>query len=196
MTSRDDLNGIRNVSGDLWNVAVDEHQAGFLSRRDLFKYASLLGLTGLAASQGLGMPSSARAATAKPGGKIRVALDQPTGAIDPVSVTDPASIGVISQVGEYLLFDDSEHGLQPSLAVSWSGNDDATEWTFKLRSGVKFHDGQVLSAKDVVATFERLVNPSSGSSALSAYKGLILPGSIKASGTESGGHECACPGRT
>ena len=126
MAKRDDFNELRNLSGELWNVAIDEHAAGLLKRRDLIRYAALLGLTGFAASQGFGLPSEARAASGKPGGTIRVALDQPTGVIDPVSVTDPASIGVISQVGEYLLLDDPEKGLLPSLAVSWSGNDDAT----------------------------------------------------------------------
>jgi peptide/nickel transport system substrate-binding protein len=181
MTSSDDINKLRDLSGDLWNVAVDEHAAGFLKRRDLIRYASLLGLTGFAASQGFGFPSIAKAATGKTGGTVRVALDQPTAAIDPVQVTDPASIGVISQVGEYLLLDDPEKGLLPSLALSWSSNEDATAWTFKLRPGVKFHDGQTLSAKDVVATFERLVDPATASSALSAYKGLLSKGGIKAS---------------
>ena len=53
MTKRNDIDTLRNLSGDIWNVAVDEHQAGFLKRRDLLKYAALIGLTGFAASQGL-----------------------------------------------------------------------------------------------------------------------------------------------
>jgi peptide/nickel transport system substrate-binding protein len=181
MANPDDFNKLRNLSGDVWNVAVDEYAAGFLKRRDLIRYAALLGLTGFAASQGFGLPSQARAASGKTGGTIRVALDQPTGAIDPVQVDDPASIGVISQVGEYLLFDDAEKGLLPALAVSWSANKDGSIWTFILRPGVKFHDGRLLSAKDVAATFDRLVDPASGSSALSAYKGLLSKGAIKAS---------------
>ncbi|RUY83359.1 peptide ABC transporter substrate-binding protein, partial [Mesorhizobium sp. M7A.F.Ca.CA.003.01.2.1] len=54
MTRRRDIDAVRNLSGDIWNVAVDEHQGGFLKRRDLLRYAALLGLTGFAASQGLG----------------------------------------------------------------------------------------------------------------------------------------------
>ncbi len=38
----------------------------------------------------------------------------------------------------------------PDLAVSWSANDSATEWTFKLRKGIKFHDGTDFDACDVV----------------------------------------------
>src|SRR5438067_9554060 len=46
----------------------------------------------------------------------------------------------------------------PSLAVSWKSLDDTT-WEVKLRSGVKFHDGTPFSARDVKATFDRVLNP-------------------------------------
>ncbi|RWC58651.1 ABC transporter substrate-binding protein [Mesorhizobium sp.] len=175
MTKRRDIDALRNLSGDIWNVAVDEYQGGFLKRRDFLKYAALLGLTGFAASQGLG---GARASAAA-GGTVRVGLGQPTKAIDPVSVTDPASIGVISQVGEYLILDDPKDGLQPKLALSWEADETASRWTFKLRQGVKFHDGRAVTGRDVVASFERLVDPASGSSALSAYKGILSKGGAK-----------------
>ncbi|TGQ06715.1 ABC transporter substrate-binding protein [Mesorhizobium sp. M2E.F.Ca.ET.219.01.1.1] len=176
MTKRNEIDALRNLSGDIWNVAVDEYAKGYLKRRDLLKYATLIGLTGFAASQGLGF-SRARAAAA--GGTVRVGLGQPTKAIDPVTVTDPASIGVLSQVGEYLILDDPKDGLQPKLALSWEADETAKRWTFKLRPGVKFHDGRTVTAKDVVASFERLVDPNSGSSALSAYKGILSKGGAK-----------------
>src|SRR5690242_16262803 len=47
----------------------------------------------------------------------------------------------------------------PSLAVSWKNVDDAT-WEVKLRPNVKFHDGTPFSAKDVKATFERVLDPA------------------------------------
>ena len=46
----------------------------------------------------------------------------------------------------------------PSLAVSWKNLDDTT-WEVKLRQGVKFHDGTPFTAKDVKATFDRVLNP-------------------------------------
>src|SRR5437867_1155319 len=46
----------------------------------------------------------------------------------------------------------------PSLAVSWKNVDDTT-WEVKLRKGVKFHDGSPFSARDVKATFDRVLNP-------------------------------------
>lgn len=44
-------------------------------------------------------------------------------------------------------------GLRPGLAESWSSNPDATEWTFNLRYGVRFTNGELLDANDVVASF-------------------------------------------
>ena len=41
----------------------------------------------------------------------------------------------------------------PDLATSWSGTKDAKTWTFKLRSGLKFSNGDPLTATDVVKTF-------------------------------------------
>ena len=56
------------------------------------------------------------------------------------------------------------------LALSWKPNDDATIWNFSLRPNVKFHNGHVLNADDVVATMNRLCDPKIGSSALSAFR--------------------------
>ena len=47
----------------------------------------------------------------------------------------------------------------PDLAVSWSSNDAATEWTFNLRSGIKFHDGTDFDAIDVVELLNRIKDP-------------------------------------
>lgn len=48
----------------------------------------------------------------------------------------------------------------PALAVSWSSNDAATEWTFKLREGVTFHDGSTFDAQDVVYSLDRIKDPA------------------------------------
>ncbi len=49
----------------------------------------------------------------------------------------------------------------PDLAESWSWNDDFTRLTFKLRQGVKWHDGQPFTAKDVKCTWDLLTGKSS-----------------------------------
>ena len=47
----------------------------------------------------------------------------------------------------------------PDLAVSWSASDDASVWTFKLREGVKFHDGSDFDSGDVVDLLKRIKDP-------------------------------------
>jgi peptide/nickel transport system substrate-binding protein len=57
----------------------------------------------------------------------------------------------------------AEMKIEPDLALSWSTSDDGLVWTFKLRPGVTFHDGTKLTANDVKASFERILDPATGS---------------------------------
>jgi peptide/nickel transport system substrate-binding protein len=54
---------------------------------------------------------------------------------------------------------DGYRSIVPALAVDWEASDDQTEYTFTLREGVRFHDGSEFSAADVVATFNRIIDP-------------------------------------
>jgi peptide/nickel transport system substrate-binding protein len=78
---------------------------------------------------------------------------------------------------ESLVAQDAQLRLQPGLAVSWRPLDDTT-WEFKLRQGVKFHDGSTFDAKDVVATFKRAPNvpnsPSSFAISLTSVKDVEI----------------------
>lgn len=48
--------------------------------------------------------------------------------------------------------------VEPALATAWESNADATEWTFTLREGVKWHDGKPFTAEDVKFTFDTILN--------------------------------------
>jgi peptide/nickel transport system substrate-binding protein len=61
---------------------------------------------------------------------------------------------------------------QPSLATSWSSNPELTDWVFHLRPGVKFHDGKPLTSADVIYTFQRMLDPSLGSTQALIMSGL------------------------
>ena len=68
--------------------------------------------------------------------------------------TDGEALRVCEQVYEPLLsFEVAGTKVIPALAESYSANEDATEWTFKLRQGVKFHNGADFTSADVVATY-------------------------------------------
>ena len=66
------------------------------------------------------------------------------------------------------------------MAESWEPNDDGSVWTFTIRQGVTFHDGTPLTAKDVVATFDRLSDPEQVERALGASRASSPPGEHEA----------------
>ena len=110
---------------------------------------------------------------AEPSGTFRQAHEFGFGAN---SSLDPISKGRVFQITEKLMNRLVRPGLdgkpQADLAESWSSNAEATEWTFKLRSGVKFHDGSTFGAEDVVYSLKRILDPESDSPARSAIKML------------------------
>ncbi|HEY1997215.1 ABC transporter substrate-binding protein [Paraburkholderia sp.] len=170
----------RRSADSYGNHAIDEFLAGRLTRRDLLRYASVMGLS-LAGGGLLAMPQArAQGTQGAASATIRVAHLTPAGAVDPLTVTDAASLALLNQTGEFLIDDDGEHLLlKPALALSWAPNDKGDVWTFRLRPNVKFHDGQLFTARDVVATFDRLADPASGSAALSVLKGVLSKGGTK-----------------
>lgn len=176
LSSAWNLETLRRNAGDHGNHAIDEYLAGRLTRRELLRYAGVLGLTLTAG--GLVAPRFARAQPPT-NQTIRVAHLMPAGAIDPLTVTDAGGLCLLNQTGEFLVNDDANDRLVPALALSWQPNDKADVWTFKLRPNVRFHDGQPFGAKDVAATFDRLADPASGSAALSVLKGVLSKGGTK-----------------
>lgn len=86
-----------------------------------------------------------------------VDLDQPE-LIDPCHLTRMATAKILrNNVIETLVSPQTSGPVQPLLAVSWDRVDDLT-WRFKLRDGVKFHDGKPFNAAAVVSSVERIFN--------------------------------------
>ena len=77
-------------------------------------------------------------------------------ALDPWNVVDDNSLQVTQQIFETLVsYDTQSFDIKPGLAVSWSVSADKRQWTFKLRDGVKFHDGTDFNSDAVVFNFDR-----------------------------------------
>ncbi len=171
------FDAIRARSSPLDNAVIDEFLARRIGRREFLRYASVLGIS--APLLGALMPGAARAA-GKPGGAVTVGMTVPSGSIDPLTVADTGGVCMLSQTGEYLALSDPDLHLRPLLAESWQPNRDGSIWTFKIRRGVKFHDGGTLTSADVVATIDRLADPANGSVALSAFAGSLSKGGSKA----------------
>lgn len=76
--------------------------------------------------------------------------------LDPIQTTDGESARVTINIYETLVkYAETSTNIEPALAESWTVADDGKTYTFKLRQGVKFHDGTDFNADAVVYNFER-----------------------------------------
>ncbi|MBL8113801.1 MAG: hypothetical protein JNK60_13045 [Acidobacteria bacterium] len=103
----------------------------------------------------------------RPSGKAReltVSVSFELTSLDPHLHNRLASYSVLQHSYEALVAADREMTMRPALAVRWE-NPDAHTWVFHLRREAVFHDGTPLTARDVEATFQRLLaDPNLGAS--------------------------------
>lgn len=111
--------------------------------------------------------------------ELRVATSYKLMTLDPHYADLNENNALLSNIYERLAYQDEELNAQPGLAVSWQRLSD-TQWEFKLRENVFFHDGSPFTSKDVVYTIERikdfLETPSGGyRSYTEAIKSVTAP---------------------
>lgn len=142
---------------------------GEVGRREFLSTATRLGVS-LSAAYALaggvvGQPFArgARAETAKSGGVLRCSMNVK-------EMTDPATYdwsekgNLARHMVEPLVRINKDNLAEPYLAESWEASDDLKTWTFNLRKGVKWSNGDDFIADDVVFNFERWLDPKTGSS--------------------------------
>jgi peptide/nickel transport system substrate-binding protein len=113
---------------------------------------------------------SAAPAAAQPAGTLVVALVAEPVNLDPPQVTDLNSLRVSRRIVETLVtFAEESTQIVPGLAESWTISKDGLTYTFKLRKGIKFHDGTPLDAKAVAFSIERQFNPEHPANKLGKY---------------------------
>lgn len=96
------------------------------------------------------------AAVAQNDGKtFKYAFQGELKSLDPYSLNETFTLGTLGNVYEGLTTRDGDLNIQPALAESWEVVDDTT-WRFKLREGVKFHNGNDFTAEDVVFSADRV----------------------------------------
>jgi peptide/nickel transport system substrate-binding protein len=91
---------------------------------------------------------------------LRIAMAAEPTAADPHHYAAAPNSTLHDHVFESLVRLDARLKPQPSLAESWTRRDDRT-WVFRLRPGVRFHNGQVLSSADIVFSYCRILNNDS-----------------------------------
>jgi peptide/nickel transport system substrate-binding protein len=112
----------------------------------------------IVAAMGLLLLSSALPLQAK---VLRYASAFEPGTMDPHASASLYTARVLNNVFDFLVNRDENFEIEPALALSWSAVE-PTVWRFKLRPGVKFHDGSPFVSDDVVFTIERALSPTSG----------------------------------
>jgi len=95
----------------------------------------------------------------KEGDKITIAVAANLISMDPHDTNDTLSGSVQATMFEGLMGFDKDMKMIPVLAESYEASDDAKEFTFKLKEGVKFHDGTPFNAEAVKINIDRLANP-------------------------------------
>ena len=123
-----------------------------------------LGLVALLSACG-GSSVNKKTSNIKTGGTFRYNERENFTSLHPFSITDYKTTQVAHQIYEGLLkIDAKDLTIKPSLAESWTLNEDKTEYTFHLKKGVKFHDadcfeggkGREVTAHDFKFSFEQL----------------------------------------
>ncbi|HEX2924606.1 MAG TPA: ABC transporter substrate-binding protein [Chloroflexota bacterium] len=108
--------------------------------------------------------TSVSATTPKIGGTLTFAQNQPIKSIDSINPqTYPAGYEGVFAIYDGLVAFDPKLKVVPSLAESWERSADNLTWTFRLRKGVKFHDGTPFNAQAVEAHIKRIQDPKNGS---------------------------------
>jgi len=150
---------------------IHAHNTGKIDRRDFLRGCAALGLSAsavfalMSASKWTGVPEAAAAEGvpgARHGGILKAAYSTDPAGFDPSVPTSGMSHVVIEQIFSTVMSLDHEARPYPDLAESFDISDDGLRYTFNLRKGVKFHNGDDLTSEDVKFTFDRLRDPDTG----------------------------------
>ncbi|MDX2446672.1 MAG: ABC transporter substrate-binding protein, partial [Desulfobacterales bacterium] len=155
---------------------------GKCSRREFLRNVTLLGVSATAAYSLAGtilgknvlpdIVSSAHAANQKMGGVLKFGMVVQEMA-DPATYSWTQKSIVARHIIEYLVETGSDNITRPNLATSWEASDDLKTWTFHLRKGVKWSNGDDFGADDVVFNFTRWLDPKTGSSNLGLFGSMM-----------------------
>lgn len=132
-------------------------------RRYLARAGAFVVVALLTTACAVGGDDGAKPKEVREGGTLAVAITPPD-QIDPSRASNRSGIFVLKQICDTLVaFEPRTGELKPGIAESWTISADAKKVSFKIREGVKFHNGRDLVAEDFVYSLSRFVHPKTGS---------------------------------
>jgi len=145
---------------------------GAMTRREFVGRTTAMGVS--AALAGALFTKAAHAEEPKKGGTIRIGMQggESTNSLDPALAASEVPFQVNMTWGEMLVDVNPDGTIDHRIAEEVSSSSDATEWKFKIRSGVTFHNGAAVTADDVIATLKRHTDEKSQSGALGIVQGI------------------------
>lgn len=163
----------------------ENYLEGRVSRREFLRFATLLGMSATAAacaappastdpnptvSAGQAASTPAAGGTSAAGGIIRggtLTSGMELQLIDhPARISWTQSANVLRHVAEYLTETGTDNITRPYLLDRWEASEDVKTWTLYLKKGIKFNNGEELTADDVMFNFQQWLDPDVGSSML------------------------------
>ena len=108
---------------------------------------------------------------------LTVACPYDAKTLDPHVTNDTGSHLMMRQIYEKLVDFDENLNVVPMLAEKWDISEDGKSYTFYLKKGVKFHNGEEMKASDVLFSFKRMLSPAAA--AIHAYSNVIDPEGFK-----------------
>ncbi|WP_245243249.1 ABC transporter substrate-binding protein [Pararhodobacter sp. SW119] len=164
---------------------AEECRTGRLSRREFLTRATALGLAAPTAYGLLGIAApQARAETPVQGGTIRMQMDIKAQR-DPRTWDWSELANVCRGWLEYLVHYERDGSLTPVLLESWEANEDATEYTLRIRQGVTWNNGDAFTAEHVRHNIERWADASVEGNSMASRLGVLSEdGQLRADAVE------------